>query len=278
MDAQENEIARHYRVEGLVSKIVDGLRAMGIDPDAVKASDIKGVDEFHTGGVASTDALLGQCNIDASQRVLDIGCGIGGAARHIAGNTGAHVTGVDLTPSYVDVATQMSDMVGLSDRTVFQEGSALDLPVNSSEFDVATMFHVGMNIADKHTLFSEAARVLKPSGTFAVFDIVKAGDADLNFPVPWAAKAEQSFVGSEADYLAGATAAGMVQVATRDRTDFAIEFFDKVFAAMKKNGGPPPIGLHLLIGPETPLRLKNMSEMFKDGLLKPMEMIFRAGG
>jgi len=56
------------------------------------------------------------------------------------------------------------------------------------------MIHVGMNIADKAGVFREVRRVLKPSGMFVIFDILRAGDGEIVYPVPWALREETSFV------------------------------------------------------------------------------------
>ncbi len=66
--------------------------------------------------------------LDAASRVLDIGCGRGGAARALADMIGCNVTGVDLTPAFCEAATAMSRWTGLDGRTSFQEGDATALP------------------------------------------------------------------------------------------------------------------------------------------------------
>ena len=63
-------------------------------------------------------------------------------------------------------------MTGLSDRVELTRGSILDLPFGPEGFDAAYMIHVGMNIADKHRMASEAARVVKPGGTVAFTEAI----------------------------------------------------------------------------------------------------------
>lgn len=271
---QENDIARHYTTDKLLEAINAALVASGKNPKTVNATDLKGVDEFHTGGVQATDDLLAQLTISSTTRVLDIGCGIGGAARHIASKSGAVVSGFDLTPEYVNTANALSDMVGMGDQCRFQIGSALDMPVEDSSVDLATMFHVGMNIADKTKLFSEAARVLESTGTFALFDIMRTGQGDLGFPFPWAEKAEWSFVGSPEDYRNAASKAGFTLVSERNRREFTLEFFANAFAAIKKNGAPPAIGIHLLMKDTAAQKLQNYVAEVKAEKLAPFEMIF----
>ena len=99
--------------------------------------------------------------------MLDIGSGLGGPARHFAEMFGAHVTGIDLTQEYVDVANELTRRCGLAERAVFSQASALDLPFTRNSFDRASLIHVGMNIADKATLFAEVRRVLEPGALFA---------------------------------------------------------------------------------------------------------------
>ena len=272
---QEKDIASHYTTDNLLERIKTALITAGKDPGSLVADDLKGVDEFHTGGVQATDDLLAQLNIPSTTRVLDIGCGIGGAARHIASNTGASVTGIDLTPDYINTANKLSDMVGMSGQTRFLAGSALNLPVADNSFDLATMFHVGMNIADKPALFRETARALTPGGTFALFDIMQTNKGDLTFPFPWAEKPDWSFVESPETYKSAATQAGFELLAERNCRDFTLEFFAKAFAAIKKNGAPPSVGIHLLMKDTAAQKLQNYVAEVNAEKLAPFEMIFR---
>lgn len=275
MSDVETRIAEHYSGDSLLDNIRGALKQSGVDPAAPNIEDLKPVDEFHTGGLEATDALLDQLEITGKTRVLDIGCGIGGAARHVAARTGAHVRGFDLTPDFVNTAKALSDLVGMRDATSFQIGSALDIPEPDNSTDLALMFHVGMNIKDKKTLFKEAARVLVPGGTFALFDVMRGSDTTLTFPVPWAEDAAFSFVASPSDYRLAAEAAGFELIAERDRSDFASDFFDRVIARFEKAGGPPPVGIHLLMQETGKAKIENYITHLHAGDIAPVEMIFR---
>ena len=272
----EKNVAAHYTTDDLLGRIREGLRHAGADPDRPKPEDLKGVDEFHTGGVLATDDLLDQLPIGPRTRVLDIGCGLGGTARHIAARTGAQVTGVDLTPHFIEVGQELTRMVGLDDRVTLMRGSALDLPLVEDTVDVATMFHVGMNLPDKRQLFSEVNRVLAPGGIFALFDVMRAGEeGDLTFPFPWAETAETSFVVPAMDYVEAGEAVGFVFKAIRNRGDFALDFFRETAARAEKAGGPPPVGLHLLMPDTATEKLGNYVACVKAELIAPFELIFR---
>ena len=76
--------------------------------------------------------------------------------------------------------------MGLEGAVSYQQGSALALPFAAEIFDGSYMMHVGMNIEEKATLFAKVRRVLKPAGVFGIYDVMREGDGDLSFPVPWA--------------------------------------------------------------------------------------------
>lgn len=264
----------HYATGAILERIKAGLAAAGVDPTAPSPADLKLVDEFHTGGMEATEALLEPLAIMSEMEVLDVGSGIGGTARFIADRYGARVEGIDLTPEFVDVATALSQLVGLSDKTSFRVGSALEMPVADSSFDLATMMHVGMNISDKTALFAEVFRKLRPGGRFALFDIMATGEGKIRFPAPWAGLAQDSFVDAPQVYRDAALAAGFTAVSERDRGDYAVAFFQKVMAAAAKAESPPPIGLHLLMGDGAQERYSNAVSAALEGVTRPWEMIF----
>ena len=52
---------------------------------------------MHLGGRAATRRLLEMCRLDASSRVLDVGCGAGNTACDIAEQYGSRVQGIDIS-------------------------------------------------------------------------------------------------------------------------------------------------------------------------------------
>jgi sarcosine/dimethylglycine N-methyltransferase len=96
------------------------LAQAGKQTDSLRASDLAMLEDFHSLGRLATTALIDLAQITASDRVLDAGAGIGGTARLIAAERGAHVTAVDLTPEYSEVAKWLNDAVGLSDMIEVQ--------------------------------------------------------------------------------------------------------------------------------------------------------------
>ena len=273
MDHLAKRVEDHYTTENLLARIDDALDQIGAS--RTSADDLKAVDEFHTGGLEATDALLSQLTITPEMRVLDIGAGIGGTARHILHRYGAHVTGVDLTRTFVEVGKALNERVGFADGVTMMQGSALDLPIAAGSIDLAVMFHVGMNIDDKTRLMDEVARVLKPGGLFALFDVMREKtDEPLVFPLPWSERPETSFVAHPLAYRTAAESAGFTHLHERERRDFTLHFFERVFAAMAESD-PSPLGIHLLMRDTAAEKLKNYVANVEAHRLAPVEMILR---
>ncbi|MEM8569395.1 MAG: class I SAM-dependent methyltransferase [Pseudomonadota bacterium] len=271
----EESVAKHYGKHDVLNNILGALKRAGFDRSALNPEDLSPVDEFHTGGVLATEALLSQIHIPPNARVLDIGSGIGGTARHVAKNFGARVVGVDLTEAYVETAQFLSSAVDLNELTKFHAGNATDLPVMDQTFDLALMFHVGMNIEDKAALFRSVSRALTPNGTFAIFDVMREDETmDVMFPVPWAERDQTSFVASPAAYRDLAQAAGFRLLSERDRRDFALNYFRSVIEGLEADG-PPALGIHLLMGETAAEKIQNYVANLRAGSLAPREMIFR---
>ena len=272
----EADVAAHYTTGSLFERVRAALAALGVDPDTATVADLKACDEFHTGGIEATEALLDQLTITSTTDVLDIGSGIGGTARLLADRHGCRVVGVDLTPEFVETAAALSDMVGAGDRVEFKVGSALDLPVADASADLALLLHVGMNIENKARLFREARRALRPGGTLAAFDVMRdADDSALVFPLPWSERPETSFVAAPDVYRDAAQKAGLELVTERGRRDFALDFFARVFAKIEE-AGPSPLGIHLMMRETAGEKLQNYVANVEARRIAPVEMIFRA--
>ena len=129
------------------------------------------------------------------------------------------VTGVDLTPEFVEAATQLSDLVGMGAQVDFKVGSATDLPFDEDSFDAVTMLHVGMNIEDKVQMMSELGRVCRSKGVVVVYDVTLTGKGDLPYPMPWSATPEFSFPEPASAYESAGTQAGLEHINSSDHYD-----------------------------------------------------------
>ncbi len=271
----DEAVAGHYTHGSLLAAIGEALETLGKTPETVSTDDLAPVDEFHIGGRQASEHFLSQLPLDTEAQVLDVGCGLGGASRFTASRFGCRVTGIDLTAEYVETGQTLSSWVGLEDRIALHQGSALEMPFGDAGFDAAYMMHVGMNIADKARLFAEVYRVLKPGGSFGVYDVMRTGEGALTFPVPWATTDETSAVATPEAYRQGLEAAGFEVAAERNRRDFALDFFAELSAKIAAAGGPPPLGLHILMGETRTEKIENMVENISADRIAPVELIAR---
>ena len=139
---------------------------------------------MHIGGRKATEHLIDLLSIRPGMNLLELGSGIGGPARTIASKKQVHITGIDLTPEYKEIASQLSALVGLTNRNEFLTANATNLPFEAEQFDICYMIHVGMNIFDKLAVYKNTHRVLKQGGVFGIYDIIGEQDKVKEFPMP----------------------------------------------------------------------------------------------
>jgi SAM-dependent methyltransferase len=125
------------------------------------------------------DAVLDAADVRAGQDVLDVACGTGIVARGAADRTGsdARVTGVDLNPAMLAVASR------LRPDLTWRQADAGALPFDDASFDVITCQAGVMFFPDVVAALREMARVTRPGGTV----VVQAFERRENQPAygPW---------------------------------------------------------------------------------------------
>ena len=260
-------VETYYSGQGLADRIFIALAGDGHDIDNLTPDILAPFDEFHVGGIAATERVAGRLDLAPPSRLLDIGCGAGGPARAVASRYGCHVTGIDLTADFIAAGDRLSAACGLTALVTLHRGSALDLPFDSAAFDSAMMLHVGMNITDKHSLMAEVARVLVPHGLFCVYDMMRVGDGDITFPLPWASDATVSAVETPDSYIDASRHAGLALQERHDGTAAARPFIDHIKATKPASAPGKP-----------PDRFQNLVTHIEGGILAPTELVFRKTG
>jgi SAM-dependent methyltransferase len=249
-DNFESTLNTHYGRKGLGERIIAALRETGKDPEAITADDLAPVAEFHIGGQAATLELAQLAGMGAGMRVLDIGSGLGGPARTLAQHYGCKVTGLDLTEEFCRVATMLTEMCGMQKQVSFRHGNALDMSFDDSSFDLVWTQQAGMNIEDKLRLYQEVNRVLAIGGRLVFQEVLRGPETPLRLPVPWAREGSMSFLlppDAIRDLLAKA---GFREMIWHDVTAQYMDEYRKLAAQTADPAGPPPLGVHLILGPE----------------------------
>jgi SAM-dependent methyltransferase len=261
-------ISSHYGKQGLLQSILAGLRAAGKDPDRLTAEDLAPCDHFHLRGRDATLELLRLSGLRAGERVLDVGGGIGGPARTLA-EAGCSVTVLDLTEEFCRTGAALTERVGLADRVTFRHASALAIPFEDGAFDAAWTQHSSMNVEDKERLYAEIGRVVRHGGLLAMHEIMAGPASPPHFPVPWASVPEISFLRAPDVVRRLIVARGFRERVWRDSSTAALAWLRERLAAT-----PPPLGLHLLLGPAAGEMLHNVARNLEESRIAVIEAVF----
>ena len=275
MKKLENAVASHYGRAGLLEAILAGLKTLGADLDNLQPIDLAPVDEFHTAGRLTTVKALKMMPLKAGMHVLDAGCGLGGTARVLAKEYGCRVTGIDLTPQYVEVAQALTDRMQLTGQCAFQVGSVTSMPFPDAVFDAAVSFHAAMNIRERDRFYAELARVMRSGAPLCVFDVMKGPSPGMIYPEPWAETEETSFLKSPAETRNLLLDAGFRIEKEDSLREFARQYFREVLAKAASANAPPPLGLHLLTGTNAPEKFSNYAKALEDHQIDPVILIAR---
>ncbi|TMJ92038.1 MAG: methyltransferase domain-containing protein [Alphaproteobacteria bacterium] len=267
MSRSPQAVAEHYKKRALDDVILAALKAAGKDIEHLTPDDLAPVDEFHSGGRNTTVRLAQLAQINGSERVLDVGCGIGGPSRFLASKFGCKVTGLDFTAEFVALAAMLAQRTRLADKVTYRQGDALDLPFADASFDIVWSQNAAMNIADRDRLYGEMRRVLVPGGRLALQEIAAGPGGDPFYPAPWADDKSISFLSTPHATRAALERIGFRVIAWQDTTQEALE---QQMARTKalESASLPPLGLHILIGEAFPTVTKNMLRNLQEQRLK----------
>ena len=272
MTDQLEDVRSHYHALGLTERLKTVLSTFGPEDQRLTPSQLGGIDQFHTRGLAATTELAQLAGITAETSVLDVGSGVGGPARFLAATHGCRVTGVDLSEPFIDAARYLTERTGQTAQVSFQVASALELPFDDSQFDVVLLQHVAMNVADRGGLYREIRRVLASGGRFATFDVVLNGADEPYYPVPWARTPATNFLLTAAATRAAVEPAGFRTLAWQDDTEAARTWF----AQMRASGPPPSPNLGVVMGPDFAQLAANLGRNLMEGRLGVLTAVFAA--
>lgn len=237
----------------------------------LSAASFETLDQFHVRGATISRELASMAGIEKKMRVLDAGCGLGGASRMLAAGFGCHVTGVDITASYISIARQLSFLTGQQNETRFLQGDLLYLPFPNNHFDLVWTQHVQMNIAAKASLYKELFRLIKPGGRLLYYDVTGEACEELDYPLPWADTVAQSFVISSSRLGQYLEEAGFQQELQRDETPAGIAAIETWLNKNQDN----TTGLNILMGARAMEKMKHLLKHLKEGRLQLQSGLYK---
>ncbi len=156
--------------------------------------------------IGDSDPSLGA--IRAGQTVLDHACGAGMDVLLAARRVGPRgkVIGVDMTPAMRDCAMAAAEMADMARYIDIIAGVYEELPVDDASVDCVISNGVVNLAPDKHRVFNEIRRVLKPGGYLFLSDVIVQQELSLESrknPTLWAACVGGALVEGELEALTG---------------------------------------------------------------------------
>lgn len=167
--------------------------------------------------------IADSAGVDARCDVLDVGCGVGGPACHLARVTGARIRGLTPNPAQLALARQSALQLPLAQRVAFDLGEAGRLPYPDNSFDVVLFFESACHFADRALFFAEAWRVLRPGGRLAGQDWLACERLPPSLREVWSARVCRCWaipaLGTVSEYAAQMAHAGFDLAVALDMRD-----------------------------------------------------------
>jgi len=169
----KKNVAHHY-------DIGNDLYALMLDAEHWQYSCAywaEGVTTLAEAQAAKLAHIAAKLNLAAGQHVLDIGCGWGGMAIHLAREHGVHVTGITLSEEQAALARLRVEAAGVADKVTISLEDYRDTAASGRRFDrivsVGMFEHVGR--AQFETFFGACARILADDGVMLLHTIGRFG-------------------------------------------------------------------------------------------------------
>lgn len=111
-------------------------------------------------------------DIKPSQKILDVGCGVGGPMRSIAAHSGCNVVGITINEYQVNRAKYHNKKAGLDIQCELVCGNFLEMPFEEDSFEGAYSIEATCHAPRLEDVYSEIFKVLKPGSMFVSYEWV----------------------------------------------------------------------------------------------------------
>lgn len=196
-----------------------------------------GASDLLTAQTKLIEKLARFARIPRGARVLDIGCGTGGAARWLAENLGCSVLGISISPVEIAIATGKARAAGAENLIEFCVRDANKMDFLEASFDAVWILETSEHLADKRRFFEGCARVLKSGGRLALAACTatekpRARQTELLSEVRKVLLTEP--LATLPGYTAWISESGFEQIKTEDMTGQVAETWSRISDLLRK--------------------------------------------
>ncbi|OYP37616.1 SAM-dependent methyltransferase [Rhodopirellula sp. MGV] len=200
-------------------------------------------------------------NLNANSRVLDIGSGYGGAARHLAQTYGCHVTCLNLSDVENERNRELNEQAGLTDQIDVLDGRFESVPCDDASFDILWSQDAILHSGDRQQVFQEVHRILRHTGLFVMTDPMKSDTCPQEVLQPILDRLHLSDLSSPATYQGYAAELGWIDRGFHQRTEDLVRHYSNV---LRRTSELEP-DLQQEISPEYITRMKRGLQYWIDG-------------
>lgn len=121
-----------------------------------------------------------QLGLKPGQKVLDVGCGIGGPLREISRFSMTSITGVNNNEYQISRGKELNRKAGVDKTCDYVKADFMEMPFPDNSFDAAYALEATCHAPDAVGVYKEIHRVLKPGQCFAAYEWCMTNSFDPN--------------------------------------------------------------------------------------------------
>lgn len=147
--------------------------------DPLKVEDVNKFDQMHYYGSKAVNEAIDMLGVSSSHKILDVGSGLGGPARHLAHTTNCSVTCLELQEDLHSEGQDLTRRCNLQEKVTHISGDFLKMDLGDGSYDFIVSWLVFLHIPDKKSIFERCFHNLKPGGKIFIEDFYQKSGVDL---------------------------------------------------------------------------------------------------
>ncbi|MGW1678080.1 glycine/sarcosine N-methyltransferase [Saccharopolyspora sp. NPDC002376] len=181
----------------------------------------------------TVERMASKVEVTPDTRILDIGSGYGGAARHLAKTYGCKVSCLNLSEVENARNVEFNRAVGLDELIEVKDGSFEDIPFQDNAFDIVWSQDAILHSGDRERVLEEVTRVLKGRGSFIFTDPMAADGARMKDLGPILNRINLDTMGSPSFYRRELARLGLQNFEFDDLTQYLPVHYGRVLEVLE---------------------------------------------